>query len=32
MPGGYVYVWDATNEVWVKIACTTDGEIIISED
>ena len=29
MPGGYVYVWDAENEAWVKIACTTEGKIKI---
>lgn len=32
MPGGYLYAWDETNEVWVKVSATADGEIeIISE-
>jgi len=32
MAGAYLYVWDAVNEVWVKLACTADGEIIISDE
>jgi len=30
MAGGYVYVWDATNEVWVKLSVTADGEIKVT--
>lgn len=27
--GAYVYVWDYDNNKWVKLAVTSDGEIII---
>jgi len=30
MSGGYVYVWDSVNEVWVKLATTADGEIKVT--
>jgi len=25
---GFIYGWDAVNEVWVKILCNADGEIL----
>ena len=24
---GFMYVWDNTNEIWVKLACDADGKI-----
>ena len=30
MPGGYVYVWDSANEVWVKLAVNADGTVKVS--
>jgi len=30
MAGGYVYVWDSVNEVWVKLAATADGKIKVT--
>lgn len=32
MAGAYLYVWDADNGVWVKLACTGDGELIFSDE
>jgi len=29
MPGAYLYAWDATNEVWVKVQVNSDGELIL---
>lgn len=28
MEAVYIYVWDYTNEQWVKLAVTADGEMI----
>ncbi len=27
MAGGYIYVWDSVNKVWVKLACNADGTV-----
>jgi len=32
MAGAYLYVWDADNEVWVKLSCTEDGEPVIDTE
>ena len=29
MPGGYLYIWDSTNSVWVKLAGTAEGAMSI---
>jgi len=29
MASGYLYAWDATNEVWVKVQVNSDGELIL---
>jgi len=29
MPGAYICAWDADAEEWVKVVCTSDGELII---
>ena len=32
MAGAYLYGWDATNKVWVKLTCDADGKVILDPD
>lgn len=30
MAGFYIYAWDPVNEVWVKVAVTAAGKLIVT--
>ena len=32
MAGAYLYGWDATNKVWVKLTCDAAGKVILDPD